>query len=83
MFFAPVARVIDTDTEKLIDAVVDKWGALSGTALSNWTHLPGSPWHQVYYDSAVDVVIPNELIQSYFKNIVAKNNQDGRAEKVG
>lgn len=79
MFFAIGAREIDKNTKELIGAVAEQWGHLSGTALSNWTHLPGSPWHQVYRDDVPDLVIPNELIQRYFSELVRKNKENGRA----
>lgn len=74
------ARTIDPDTKKIIGAVVDKWGNLSGVALSNWTHLPGSPWHQVFREDANDIVIPNELIQKYFSEIVRQNTKNAHTD---
>ena len=55
------------DESEMIDAVLRRYGGLSGLQLSTMTHSDGSPWHQVksngqWWDSGA---IPNDLIQKY------------------
>jgi uncharacterized phage-associated protein len=38
----------DVDTEKVLKAVLDKFGKMDGLALSAWTHRPGSAWDKAY-----------------------------------
>jgi uncharacterized phage-associated protein len=67
---------VDPQDSQLINALVRTWGGLSGIALSNWTHLPGSPWYQTYLPNVADIVIPNDLIAQYFKSFIEKNKRD-------
>lgn len=71
---APVQN-LDADALALTEALMKRWGHLSGVALSNWTHKPGSPWHQVFRDDAADLEIPDELIQEYFRAFVLKRRE--------
>ena len=54
--------------EKLvIDQSLEIYGILDGMFLSEMTHAPGSPWDEVMKDKGEGAIIPNELIESEFK----------------
>lgn len=77
MFGDSADRVNDDDdgVHDLIDWVWMKYGERSAFYLSDLTHKPGSPWHQVVeeYDYRVprNTSIPVETIQSHFREIAA------------
>jgi uncharacterized phage-associated protein len=54
---------------KLIRKVWDSYGKYSPSRLSNATHVPDSPWKQVYKEGKKFEVIPDELIKNYFKGL--------------
>lgn len=62
----------DSDVPSLIDAIWDVYGNMTGVQLSNLTHETGGPWDLVVKQSdgmiLNNAVIPNELIESYYKN---------------
>lgn len=62
-------------TKKLVERVWEVYGHMSGPALSQLTHEPGSPW-QVIRDrnpGKRDVVIPNSLIREHFAQKLQAN----------
>lgn len=64
-------------SESARDAIDFTWKAtkdVSAAQLSNWTHLPGSPWSQVYNESDKETVIQDELIKNYFENFLSSVN---------
>ena len=56
----------DEYEEDLYRQVVEKYGDLSGIALSSITHATGTPWHIVWHRNGQNAVIPNDLIQEYY-----------------
>ena len=56
-----------TQAKELIARVFDVYGSYSGTKLSNATHMPGTPWQQVYQDRVRSLIIPDAIIENYFK----------------
>ena len=67
-----IGRVDEVDfderEELFISDVFAKYGKLRGSALSTLTHLPGSPWFNVYYDRrrGPNSVIPESELKNYF-----------------
>lgn len=58
---------------ELIDKIREVYGGFSGVKLSAITHETGTPWNQVVLDRKTfgrGVVIPNSLIEKYYKNRV-------------
>jgi uncharacterized phage-associated protein len=58
-----------------IDAIEYTWNAtknVSAEALSNWTHLPNSPWSETYKQNELSVPIDDTLIRKYFTKLLAK-----------
>lgn len=55
--------------KEIIARVFDVYGSYSGTKLSNATHMAGTPWQQVYRDHVKSLVIPDGIIEAYFKEL--------------
>ena len=53
--------------DAFLEDVVEKYAHLSGYALSNLTHREGSPWHQVYRDGVMNILIEDSLIAQHYK----------------
>lgn len=61
------STAITLDDQELIEAVYNAYGHLSGPQLSNMTHLPGSPWSQIWSNGAgQNEVIPNDVIEQHY-----------------
>lgn len=55
----------------LIKLVVEEYKDYSAWDLSSVTHLPGTPWYEVYQDGrGLWSVIPNDLIEGYYKALL-------------
>lgn len=61
----------DKDTKPLLDRVWQLNKKHTAFQLSNWTHIKGSPWDQIWTetDGSRNQVIPNELIKEYFSKL--------------
>jgi len=46
---------------------------ISAAQLSNWTHKPDSPWDRAYREGERGVIIPENEIKAYFKEILGPN----------
>ena len=58
---------------ELIEKIRNVYGKFSGIELSAITHQTGTPWSQVILDQKTfgrGVVIPNSLIEKYYRNRV-------------
>lgn len=69
----PVTSPIKADNEEInaaainiIDQVFERYGSLSGPALSRLTHAADSPWDITYEPGAFGMVIPNDLIEDHY-----------------
>ncbi|MBB6109747.1 Uncharacterized phage-associated protein [Mucilaginibacter lappiensis] len=60
----------DDDLRDALDYTWKATGNLTAFSLSNWTHLPGSPWQQVYNPRDQSIIIDSERIKEYFKEII-------------
>ena len=62
----------------LLTKTWDNYKKYSGFQLSNWTHLPESPWYKIWFEDGGknqrEKLIPNELIKSYFLTLSKKND---------
>lgn len=58
----------DRGTREFLEAVYSKYGEKSGIYLSNLTHKSGTPWHKVFRPNTFNINIPNNLIESHYKN---------------
>jgi len=67
----------DESVLSLLDEVVKSFGKFYASALSEWTHIKGSPWDKVVNEmEAPNSIIPDALIADYFRQHVFVG-QDG------
>jgi uncharacterized phage-associated protein len=63
----------DENVSRLIDWIWDRYGHLSGTALSDLTHKPGSAWYKLAkpynFKPPFDLSIPDEEVKAEFTKI--------------
>ena len=66
----------DKDITNLLDFVWGKYRKYDGYQLSNWTHLPESPWHKTWFGDGGykerEKPIPDNLIREYFLSMDKK-----------
>jgi uncharacterized phage-associated protein len=87
---APASQALNSDTVNsyslsndelvpFLDKIWETYGKYSGSALSDMTHRPGTPWDEVYNRQGGkenrDVYIPNDLIERHYKLLVERNLQ--------
>jgi uncharacterized phage-associated protein len=60
----------DPVLKRVLNFVLDKYGAKSGIYLSDLTHKVGSPWDETRNPSCSSEEISFDSIQRYFKNLV-------------
>jgi uncharacterized phage-associated protein len=65
----PAFNMDERDT-RIVDAVFEKYGKLSGLYLSTLTHRPGSPWHKTWTTYGQNAVIPKALIHRHYRGIL-------------
>lgn len=61
------APVSDKLNESFLESVVENYGNYSGIALSNLTHMAGTPWQQVYKPNVLHIEIPDTLIRDHYQ----------------
>jgi uncharacterized phage-associated protein len=66
----PLRSDVGGEVEKLLELVVDKYGAYEAFRLSALTHKEGTPWQQTYRAGERNLIIPNSLISEHFKSHV-------------
>lgn len=76
--YASFLKSEEVDTTRLSesarDAIEYTWKAtknLTAAELSNWTHLPDSPWSKYYHENDREAVIENNSIKEYFKGFLS------------
>lgn len=52
-----------------IKKVVAAYGKFDGLHLSAATHKVGTPWHKIYHSKGENAIIPDTLIQEYYKDL--------------
>lgn len=63
---------LDDETQKLIDTVIESYGAKSGLTLSQITHEKNTPWDRIR-NQKKEVRIPTEVIQCYYQELASLN----------
>ncbi|WP_264538067.1 Panacea domain-containing protein [Flavobacterium sp. N1736] len=61
---------LDATAEEALEFVLEVASKLDAIQLSNWTHLPDSPWSNA--KEAGQNIISNEVMQGYFKQFIKK-----------
>ncbi|MHC2020467.1 Panacea domain-containing protein [Methylobacterium sp. CM6247] len=74
LFTDPVSKeVYEADLsareKSVVDHVWNKYRKYSGRDLSRMTHMPGTPWTEVYLNEGRDSAIPNHLIKQHYTNL--------------
>lgn len=61
---------LSDEEQQLIESVLGAYGHLSGTQLSNMTHLSGTPW-SITWDGGFgqNTIIPEELISGHYTRL--------------
>jgi len=54
---------------QVIKKVWQLYGEYSSVRLSNATHVPGSPWSEVYKEGSRHTIIPDDTIKTYFREL--------------
>ena len=57
----------DHQERHIIDQVWEQYGPLTGLQLSSLTHAPGTPWHTTWRKWGQNSIIPNTLIERYYR----------------
>lgn len=60
----------DPEIRDFLEEVVDKYGRTSAIQLSHITHLPDSPWREVYDREGSGKEIPFELIRRHYAGML-------------
>lgn len=66
------AQELSDESRRLISAVYKTYGHFSGVQLSNMTHQPNTPWSTTWNKAGKNAVIPNELIQTHYRELAAR-----------
>jgi uncharacterized phage-associated protein len=81
----PFELILDEDPElpgeirRFLEDVVNKYGNLSGIALSSLTHQTGTPWDKVYIDGELGIEIPEYLIAEHYKEMLRERGSAAAA----
>ena len=67
---------IEGADKAILDGVFNKYGSRSGLALSSLTHSKGSPWAKTWQAYGKNAVIPQELIERHYKNVLRRFEQE-------
>ncbi|MEC5293495.1 MULTISPECIES: Panacea domain-containing protein [unclassified Aurantimonas] len=62
---------MDAQTAAFLTDVVEKYGKLSGFALSSLTHKSGTPWDMVFSEKEFGIEIPDDLIAQHYKELLS------------
>ncbi|MCA0449322.1 MAG: DUF4065 domain-containing protein [Proteobacteria bacterium] len=65
-------EALDEFAQNIIEQVYERYGRLSGPALSRLTHAADSPWEVVYEPGSFGLVIPDDLIEDYYARLSAR-----------
>jgi uncharacterized phage-associated protein len=57
------------DAQRIIERVWELYGSFTASRLSNATHAPGTPWEQVYKPGQRSILIPDQIIKTYFEGL--------------
>jgi uncharacterized phage-associated protein len=58
--------ITNSELNDFLESIVDNYGHYSGIALSNLTHMQGTPWHQVFRPNIMNIQIPDDLIREHY-----------------
>lgn len=62
---------LDPSAESIVKQVFDRYGSLTGPALSILTHARGTPWALTYEEGQFGLSIPADLIEDHYSRLSA------------
>lgn len=62
-------EALDDHERSIIRQVFNRYGHLSGPALSRLTHAKNTPWEVVYEPGSFGIVIPNDIIEDHYASL--------------
>lgn len=60
---------VDSEVSKFLTDVWAKYGHLDAIALSNLTHMSGTPWERVFRHGVRSIEITDDLIREHYKEL--------------
>lgn len=63
---------IDGEAESILRQVYERYGRMSGPALSRLTHAAGTPWAYTYTPGTFGLVIPTDIIEDHYAQLEAR-----------
>lgn len=62
-------EILSREEGSIIQQVYDRYGKLTGPALSRLTHQSGSPWDVTYVPGSFGLTISNDLIEDHYNEL--------------
>ena len=66
------ARDFDGDEDDILNQIYNYYGQFDGVRLSRMTHAKDGPWDQTWRRHKRQAVIPDKVIEKYFKDIIRR-----------
>ncbi|MBC6400752.1 MAG: DUF4065 domain-containing protein [Ekhidna sp.] len=67
---------IDKNSQRVLDAVFDKYHLYTGPRLVALTHKESTPWHRVWHEEngagQLHAIIPNDYIKEYYQEMLSQ-----------
>jgi uncharacterized phage-associated protein len=79
---SPDVAEITTKEREVIDSVYRHYGDLSGLYLSSLTHREGSPWKKTWDTYGQNAVIPQDLIQAHYTEVLRQHRQAAKEKRA-
>ncbi|MFA6143630.1 MAG: type II toxin-antitoxin system antitoxin SocA domain-containing protein [Sulfurimonas sp.] len=72
LYETPRIATAEENTHLLIQKIWNKYGHLSGPQLSSLTHMPNTPWSDIYRSNQHNLPISNEIIKSHYNDLLRR-----------
>jgi uncharacterized phage-associated protein len=63
---------LDAEAADLVSQVYERYGKLSGPALSRLTHAKDTPWRLTYEPNTFGIAISNDLIEDHYAQLASR-----------
>lgn len=70
---SPSSDRLNATEGDIVSQVYERYGRMSGPALSRLTHAPGTPWALTYEPGSFGVRIPTDLIEDHYQRLAEAN----------
>lgn len=68
---AAPSEPVDPAAQSIISQVYERYGRLTGPALSRLTHAENTPWARTYRPGSFGLVIPTDLIEDHYARLAS------------